>query len=101
MRSVSSMLATSLIICTSRRRWQLPDDQRIMRPVAEVKGRIALKEGKCDNGGKGTKPMSRPQRPVVALLATPETSALVLYGLYDVLLSAGAVYPDMVAGVPG
>ena len=37
----------------------------------------------------------------VALLAAPETSASVLYGLYDVLQSVGAVYPDMTVGVPG
>jgi len=36
--------------------------------------------------------------PRVALLAAPETSASVLYGLYDVLLSVGAVYPDMTTG---
>ena len=40
-------------------------------------------------------------RPRVALLAAPETSASVLYGLYDVLLSVGAVYPDMTTGEPG
>jgi len=40
-------------------------------------------------------------RPRIALLAAPETSASVLYGLYDVLLSAGAVYPDMTTGEPG
>jgi transcriptional regulator GlxA family with amidase domain len=34
----------------------------------------------------------------VALLAAPETSASVLYGLYDVLSSVGAVYPDMTTG---
>ena len=38
------------------------------------------------------------RKPVVALLAAPETSTLVLYGLYDVLLSVGAVYPDLVVG---
>ncbi len=37
----------------------------------------------------------------IVLLAAPETSASVLYGLYDVLLSVGAVYTDMVAGSPG
>ena len=37
----------------------------------------------------------------IALLAAPETSASVLYGLYDVLLSVGAVYPDMTVGEPG
>jgi len=41
------------------------------------------------------------KRPVVALLAAPETSASVLYGLYDVLFSVGAVYLDMVIGTPG
>ncbi|MEM7075645.1 MAG: helix-turn-helix domain-containing protein [Pseudomonadota bacterium] len=41
------------------------------------------------------------RKPVIALLAAPETSASVLYGLYDILMSAGAVYPDMVNGAPG
>ena len=45
--------------------------------------------------------MSPVQKPLIALLATPETSASVLYGLYDVLLSVGAVYSDMVTGTPG
>lgn len=45
--------------------------------------------------------MSSNKKPLVALLAAPETSASVLYGLYDLLLSAGAVYPDMVCGEPG
>lgn len=40
-------------------------------------------------------------RPVIALLAAPGSSAGVLYGLYDVLYSAGAVFPDMIMGVPG
>lgn len=45
--------------------------------------------------------MTARQKPLIALLAAPETSASVLYGLYDVLQSAGAVYPDMVTGRPG
>ena len=45
--------------------------------------------------------MSQPKKPLIVLLAAPETSASVLYGLYDVLLSVGAVYADMVAGTPG
>ncbi|MGB3315559.1 MAG: helix-turn-helix domain-containing protein [Albidovulum sp.] len=45
--------------------------------------------------------MSATRKPTIALLATPETSASVLYGLYDVLMSAGAVYPDMISGAPG
>ena len=40
-------------------------------------------------------------RPKIALLAAPDTSASVLYGLYDVLYSVGAVFPDMTAGSPG
>lgn len=42
-----------------------------------------------------------PRRPRVALLAAPETSASVLYGLFDVLQSVGAVYPDMTVGESG
>lgn len=45
--------------------------------------------------------MENASRPLIALLAAPETSPSVLYGLYDVLLSVGAVYPDMTAGEPG
>lgn len=41
------------------------------------------------------------RKPVIALLASPTTSAAVLYGLYDVLFSVGAVFQDMVAGTPG
>lgn len=45
--------------------------------------------------------MSKAGKPLIVLLAAPETSASVLYGLYDVLLSVGAVYCDMVSGSPG
>lgn len=45
--------------------------------------------------------MDTAKKPLIVLLAAPETSASVLYGLYDVLMSAGAVYPDMVTGAPG
>lgn len=45
--------------------------------------------------------MNTARKPLIVLLAAPETSASVLYGLYDVLMSAGAVYPDMVTGAPG
>jgi len=41
------------------------------------------------------------RKPLVALLAAPETTPSVLFGLYDVLLSVGAVYPDMTLGQPG
>jgi transcriptional regulator GlxA family with amidase domain len=40
-------------------------------------------------------------RPRIALLTAPSTSAAVLYGLYDVLMSVGAVFPDMTLGKPG
>jgi transcriptional regulator GlxA family with amidase domain len=42
-----------------------------------------------------------PSRPRVALFAAPETSPAILFGLYDVLGSVGAVYPDMTTGEPG
>jgi transcriptional regulator GlxA family with amidase domain len=45
--------------------------------------------------------MTLMHKPVVALLAAPETSPSVLYGLYDVLVSVGAVFADMTIGEPG
>jgi transcriptional regulator GlxA family with amidase domain len=42
-----------------------------------------------------------PTRPRIALLAAPETSPAILYGLYDVLLSVGVIFPDMTTGEPG
>jgi transcriptional regulator GlxA family with amidase domain len=45
--------------------------------------------------------MSERAKPLIALLAAPETSPSALYGLYDVLYSVGAVYPDMTVGQPG
>jgi transcriptional regulator GlxA family with amidase domain len=48
-----------------------------------------------------TEPTNAPRRrPLIALLASPETSAMVLYGLYDVLTTVGAVYPELVKGPP-
>ena len=41
------------------------------------------------------------RRPTIALLAAPSSSAAVLYGLYDVLFSAGAVFADMTLGEQG
>ena len=38
--------------------------------------------------------------PRIVLLAAPETSALVLYGLYDVLSSVGQMWPDMTGAEP-
>lgn len=45
--------------------------------------------------------MNARKKPRVALLAAPKTTPSVLFGLYDVLLSVGAVYPDMTVGEPG
>ncbi len=45
--------------------------------------------------------MAKIKKPLIALLVAPETSASVLYGLYDVLVSVGAVYLDMTTGSPG
>ncbi len=39
-------------------------------------------------------------KPSIALLAMPETSPSVLFGMYDVLLSVGAVYADLTTGQP-
>jgi transcriptional regulator GlxA family with amidase domain len=41
------------------------------------------------------------RRPRIALFAAPGTSASVLYGLYDILLSVGPTWPDMTAAEPG
>ena len=40
-------------------------------------------------------------KPRVALFAAPETSPAILFGLYDVIGSVGAVYPDMTTGKEG
>lgn len=42
--------------------------------------------------------MPETRRPSIAILAVPETSPSVLYGMYDVLLSVGALYPDLTTG---
>ncbi len=44
--------------------------------------------------------MTATRRPRIGLLAAPETSASVLYGLYDVLLSVGPMWPDMTGAEP-
>lgn len=41
------------------------------------------------------------QRPLVCLLASAETSPSVLYGLYDVLSTAGAIYGELTSGKTG
>ncbi|WP_026353222.1 GlxA family transcriptional regulator [Solimonas variicoloris] len=45
--------------------------------------------------------MPTPRQPLVAVLAMPESSASVLYGMYDVFLSAGRDWDYLVAGAPG
>ena len=45
--------------------------------------------------------MPAPRKPRVALFAAPETSPAILFGLYDVIGSVGAVYPDMTTGQAG
>lgn len=37
----------------------------------------------------------------ICLLTTPETSASLLYGLFDVLTTAGSIVPEMLEGKPG
>jgi hypothetical protein len=45
--------------------------------------------------------MSARRRPRLYLLASPETSPLVLYGLLDVLGTVGELYSELTAGRPG
>jgi len=45
--------------------------------------------------------MKDSDRPLIALLASAETSPSVLYGLYDVLSSVGSGFMEMITGVPG
>lgn len=45
--------------------------------------------------------MDTSRRPKIVLLAAENTTPSVLYGLYDVLYSVGAVYADMTEGAPG
>ncbi len=45
--------------------------------------------------------MSSAAKAVIALLVAPESTPSVLYGLYDVLVSVGTVYPDMTTGESG
>jgi transcriptional regulator GlxA family with amidase domain len=45
--------------------------------------------------------MTTTRRPRIALLVAPESSASVLYGLYDVLGTVGPMWPDMTAAEPG
>ena len=44
---------------------------------------------------------SETKLPRVCLLAAAETSPSVLYGLFDVLSTVGAIYPEMTTGEPG
>lgn len=45
--------------------------------------------------------LSEQSRPRIDILATPQCSPSVLFGLLDVLGSVGAMYPDMTTGTPG
>jgi len=45
--------------------------------------------------------MHHDAKPLIALLAAPESTPSVVFGLYDVLTSVGTVYPDMTTGELG
>jgi len=45
--------------------------------------------------------MSTPRAPTIAILALPQSSASVIYGMYDLFHSAGRDWTAMVAGEPG
>ncbi|HRD75685.1 MAG TPA: helix-turn-helix domain-containing protein [Hyphomicrobiaceae bacterium] len=50
------------------------------------------------NSTDATRPFGR--RPTILLLAAPETSASILYGLFDVLTTVGSIFPELVKGAP-
>src|SRR6476661_373789 len=68
-------------------------------PTSHASSTTGYDAGRVGNDRRGANMTAK--RPRIALLAAPETSASVLYGLYDVLLSVGAVYPDMTTGEAG
>ena len=43
--------------------------------------------------------MNDSKKPQICLLTSAETSPGVLYGLYDILSTVGAAYPDMISGI--
>ena len=45
-------------------------------------------------------PQQAERRPIMLLLAAPETSASILYGLFDVLTTVGSIFPELVKGAP-
>lgn len=45
--------------------------------------------------------MSTPRQPLIAVLALPQASASVIYGMYDLFHSAGRDWTAIVAGAPG
>ena len=72
--------------------------------IAAGKGGIAQDRGKCDitcDVPRGYLAMPHDTKPLIALLAAPESTPSVVFGLYDVLMSVGTVYPDMTTGEIG
>jgi transcriptional regulator GlxA family with amidase domain len=66
------------------------------------RGQKAHYHGKSDNRHvRGETLMATNTRPLICLLASAETSASVVYSLYDVLSTVGSAYEDMVTGVAG
>ncbi len=63
---------------------------------------LPLRETESDTGVRKVTDVPQPaeRRPIIVLLASPETSASVLYGLYDVLTTVGSVFPDLVKASP-
>ena len=54
-----------------------------------------------DNESSELEKMTENRKPLICLLASPETSPGVLYGLFDVLSTVGMAYDDMTKGTPG
>ena len=58
-----------------------------------------MSRGKTD---KDARKMTVPEpKPLIVLFAAENTSPSVLYGLYDVLTTTGAAWPEMIDGSPG
>ena len=74
-----------------------PACRRLTRSLADVvrcrQRRIAANRGKCDRRDRRGDAGTGAGKPRVALFAAPETSPAILFGLYDVLSTVGAVVP--------
>lgn len=74
-----------------------PDSGLVLKPSAVSARACDAERDRINRTGAN---VTSPRRPRIVLFAAPETSASVLYGLYDVLLSVGPMWPEMTATKP-